>query len=119
MEWVWLLFEKYIRKQLTRSGIGEPTDDLLMETFLKVLGESSVTVLVQEPWRGSVRFKGLEQGAVAEKMDLINDPMTYLAERYGGGKYKLNFHQGWNFVATQNFKPEGEPRWKDLPGIDF
>jgi hypothetical protein len=52
-------------------------------------------------------------------MALINDPMSYLFERYGGGKFKLNFHEGWNFVATQNFKPEGEPRWVDVPGIDF
>ncbi len=52
-------------------------------------------------------------------MDLFRDPEGYLFERFGGGKYKLNFHEGWNFVATQNFKPEGEPKWTDLPGMDL
>ena len=74
---------------------------------------------MQEPWQNSVRFKGLERGAVLDRMDLIHDPMRYLAERYGGGKFKLNFHQGWQFVATQNFKPEGAPKWEDAPEIDF
>ena len=119
MDWVWELYQKYIRKLFERSGNAAPSDDDLEQLFLQVLSESTVTVLVQEPWQNSVRFKGLERGRVLDKMDLIHDPMTYLFERYGGGKFKLNFHQGWNFVATQNFKPEGASKWHDLPEIEF
>lgn len=119
MDWVWEIYEGYIRKQLARDGLDAPTDTQLEAAFLKSLSASSVTVLVQEPWQNSVRFKGLERGTVAEKMNLLADPMTYLAERYGGGKFKLNFHEGWHFVATHNFKPEGAPRWQDAPAIDF
>ena len=119
MDWVWTLYKTYITKQLAKAGAPSPTDDELEQAFLQALSESSVTVLVQEPWQNSVRFKGLARGPVLEMMDLIHDPMGYLFEHYGGGKFKLNFHQGWHFVATQNFKPQGEPRWKDLPEIDF
>ena len=119
MEWLWPLFEPYVRKDFERRGILDPTDDDLQNEFVLTLSRSTVTILVQEPWRGSVRFKGLARHEAAECFDLFNDPTGYLFSRFGGGKFKLNFHQGWNFVATQNFKPEGEERWKELPSIDF
>ena len=119
MEWVWPLYEETVRKELARAGNDDPTGEDLQATFLKLLGESTVTVLVQEPWQGSVRFKGLARHRVVEAMDLLHDPMGYLRTHYGGGKFKLNFHHGWHFVATQNFKPDGEPKWKDLPEIAF
>ena len=118
MEWLWPLFEPYVRKSFERRGIDAPDMSDLDAAFMRLLGSATVTILVQEPWRGSVRFKGLDRLPAAECMDLFRDPEGYLFERFGGGKYKLNFHEGWNFVATQNFKPEGEPKWTDLPGMD-
>ncbi len=119
MEWVWDLYKKYITKHFEREGRKEPTEDELQQAFIKLLGESTVTVLVQEPWQNSVRFKALARYEWGEMTGVIQDPMNYLLENFGGGKFKLNFHQGWNFIATQNFKPQGDPKWKDLPAIDF
>ena len=78
-----------------------------------------VTVLVQEPWQGTVRFKGLARYYADEVGKLVAAPMLCLFEYFGGGKFKLNFHHGWNFVATVNFKLQGVPKWEDIPGIDF
>ena len=119
MEWVWALYQKYIIKQLAVEGNPNPTDAEMEVAFLRALAASTITILVQEPWMNSVRFKGLARGSVPDLTDLLQDPMTWLFERYGGGKFKLNFHEGWNFVATQNFKPQGTPRWKEMPEIDF
>lgn len=119
MEWLWPLFEPYVRKEFERRGHANPSAEDLQEAFVRTLGESTVTILVQEPWRGSVRFKGLARQPAADSFDLFNDPDGYLLDRFGGGKFKLNFHRGWNFVATQNFKPVGEERWRELPAIDF
>jgi hypothetical protein len=118
VEWVWGLFREYVHKQLARTGNAAPTDDEVRDAFLKTLSETTVTVLVQEPWQNSVRFKALARQPSTEMTALFQDPVEYLQQRFGGGKFKLNFHRGWNFVATQNFKPEGEPKWKDLPDID-
>jgi hypothetical protein len=118
VEWVWGLFKDYVGKQLAREGKTTPTDDEVRDAFLRILSETTVTVLVQEPWQNSVRFKTLARHRSGDVTPLLEDPMRYLHEHFGGGKFKLNFHQGWNFVATQNFKPDGEPRWKDLPEID-
>ena len=119
MEWVWELFKKYVYKQLAGAGQENPGEDDVQRAFMKILSESTVTVLVQEPWQNSVRFRTLARYEWEEMKPLILDPMSYLLERFGGGKFKLNFHDGWNFIATQNFKPEGEPKWKDLAEIDF
>lgn len=114
MEWVWELYKSFVYKQLARAGNENPSDELVQHTFMKTLSESTVTVLVQEPWQHSVRFKELARYEWDEMPPLIDDPMSYLLEHFGGGKFKLNFHEGWNFIATQNFKPKGEPRWMDM-----
>ncbi len=114
MDWVWPLYEKYVTKKV-KTASPEPTDDELQQAFFETLGRSLVTILVQEPWRGSVRFKCLDKGHVRERFDLLNNPEEYLSAKFGGGKFKLNFHDGWNFVATRNFKPPGDPLWVDLP----
>lgn len=119
MEWIWKLYKGYIYKELARAGNADPSDEEVQARFMRTLGESTVTVLVQEPWQNSVRFKALARYEWGEMSGLIDDPIKYLHENFGGGKFKLNFHQGWNFVSTQNFKPEGDPKWKDLPAIDF
>jgi hypothetical protein len=119
MDWVWELYKDYIKKYLRRMRIYEPDESQLQETFIKVLSESTITILVQEPWQNAVRFKGLKRDDVSKMMPLIQDPMPYLLENFGGGKFKINFHQGLNFIATINFKPDGEPRWTDLPSIPF
>jgi len=117
MDWVWDLYKGYVLKRLARAGNKDPSDDEVQAEFARTLGDSTVTVLVQEPWQNSVRFRRLARYDWDEARELLQDPMAYLLTHFGGGKFKLNFHQGWNFVSTQNFKPEGEPRWKHLPDI--
>lgn len=119
MEWVWELYEEYVRRRLARRGVEEPDQGQLEEAFVEILGASTVTVLVQEEWKNSVRFKGLARYEGEEMFALVREPETHLVEQFGGGKFKLNFHHGWQFVATRNFKPDGEPRWKEMEEIEF
>jgi len=119
MDWLWELYKDYIKKYLRNKKNYNPTEEELQNTFIQVLGESSVTILVQEPWQNAVRFKGLKKGSINEMMPLINNPNGYLVQHFGGGKFKLNFHQGMNFIATINYKPEGTPLWPSMPSIYF
>ena len=120
MDWVWEIYEKYVARELERLGNHNPVQDDLESAFFQTLRESSVTVLVQEPWQNSVRFKGLARYHGKDMTPLVNDPMNYLLKKFGGGKFKLNFHHHeLHFIGTRNFKPEGEPKWKTLPSIDF
>lgn len=119
MDWVWELYKNYVIKDLQRTGNENPTEEELQSAFIRIMSESTVTVLVQEPWQNAVRFKGLAKYNAQQMMPLLMEPENYLLEHFGGGKFKLNFHQGLNFIATKNFKPQGEPMWKDLPDIGY
>ena len=119
MEWVRNLYEPYVRRTFKWENQPACTEEELRQRFEQVFSEMIVTVLVQEPWHGTVRFKGLARYYADEVGMLVADPMIYLAAHFGGGKFKLNFHHGWNFVATINFKTQGESKWEDMPGIDF
>ena len=100
MEWVWELYKSFVLKSLARAGNNDPTDELVQHTFMKTLSASTLTLLVQEPWQNSVRFKKLAHYDWDEMRPLIDDPMNFLLEHFGGGKFKVNFHEGWNFIAT-------------------
>jgi hypothetical protein len=47
----------------------------------------------------------------------LDEPVEWIAARYGGGKFKMNLHHGLHFVNTRNFKPDGAPRWADAPAL--
>lgn len=116
-EWAWELVEPYLRKSLANAGVERPTRRQLLEEFARVWPEFTATILVQEPWMGTIRFKRLERLRAGEMDALLDDPVKYIGERFGGGKFKLNLHHGLHFVTTKNFKPEGPPRWQDLPEL--
>jgi hypothetical protein len=119
MQWVRKLYEPYIWRTFKWERREDVDATEWEQRFQRVFSESSITILVQEPWYGTVRFKGLARCYIDEAGDLIADPMAYLLNQYGGGKFKINFHHGWNFIATINFKPEGAQKWQCLPGIDY
>ena len=115
--WVGRLLKAFLRQLLKRSGNRQPTEADLEKAFAALWPQCSAKLMVQEPWMGTVRFKRLARYQPDEFIPMVLDPMGYLAERFGGGKFKVNFYQGMNFVATQNFKPEGEPKWREMPEL--
>jgi len=116
-QWAWELIEPYLRKNLVNQGIERPTKRQLLEAFGRVWPEFTGTILVQEPWMGTIRFKRLARLPSAEMGAFLDDPVKFIGDRFGGGKFKLNLHHGLHFVNTKNFKPEGPPLWKDLPEL--
>ena len=116
-QWAWDLIEPYLKKNLANRGTERPTKRQLLEEFARVWPEFTATLLVQEPWMGTIRFKRLVRLRSEEMDAFLEDPMKFIADRFGGGKFKLNLHHGMHFVTTKNFKPEGPPLWKDLPEL--
>lgn len=115
MEWVYQLHLEFLQKEYKRPDT--PAEEELQQAFEKALEKGSLKIMVQEPWMGTIRFKTLAKHPMSspEAKKLYENPMAYLCERFGGGKFKVNFYQGMHFVATKNFKPQGEPLWPDLP----
>ena len=115
--WCWDLVEPYLTRNLQNRGLGRPTRKQILEEFGRVWPELTATIGVQEPFAGTIRFKWLVRLGAEEMTPFLDDPMEWIAERFGGGKFKMNLHHGMHFVNTRNFKPDAAPRWQDAPAI--
>lgn len=115
--WCWALIEPYLKRNLLNRGVERPTRRELLAEFVRVWPEFTATIGVQEPFAGTIRFKWLARIPSGELTPLLEDPEGWIAGRWGGGKFKLNLHHGMHFVSTKNFKPPGDPLWKDAPEL--
>ena len=113
MDWLWPLYREHVERHCPGGK------DAAGPAFLAALAESTATLYVMEPVSGTVRFKGLGRWRLAEVPDLLADPNAFIAERFGGGKFKVNFHHGPNFVATHNFRTWGDEAWRGMEELSF
>jgi hypothetical protein len=116
-QWCWELVVPYLVKSLETRGVERPTRKQQLEELARVWPEFTATIGVQEPWQGTIRFKWLVRLRADETDEFLEDPATWIGARYGGGKFKMNLHHGMHFVNTKNFRPEGQPLWKDAPEL--
>ena len=117
MDWIWPLYREYVARNWGRP---QGLDDAgLRRTFLRVLGESTATLYVMEPVNATIRFKGLGRWPLADAGALLADPNAFIADRFGGGKFKLNFHHGETFVGTHNFRTYGDELWRPMEDLRF
>lgn len=119
MDWLWPLYEEHIRRETQRDARQDPGQAELRGAFLSALSESTATLFVMEPVGDTIRFKGLGRWALAEVPDLLSDPNAFIADRFGGGKYKINFHRQFTFIATHNFRTFGEELWREMADVTF
>ena len=115
--WAWVLIEDYVDRSLEDRGTTNPSAQQTLAEVARLWADLSCTILVQEPWQGTVRFKRLLRLRGDEMWPFLESPETFIRERFGGGKFKLNIHHGMHFVNTKNFKPEGPARWQALPEL--
>ncbi len=115
--WAWVLIEDYVDRSLETRGAPSPTARETLVEVARMWPDLSCTILVQEPWQGTVRFKRLLRLRGDEMRPFLDAPVEFIQDRFGGGKFKLNIHHGMHFVNTKNFKPEGPPRWQSAPEL--
>lgn len=119
MDWVFNTFSEYLENDLKkRLGQSAPTPADLWQAFQVLFPATSARLLVQEPVGNTVRFKALAFYYADEMGPLIESPLDYLKQHFGGGKFKINFYHGMQFIGTINFKPEGPEIWRDLPELE-
>src|SRR4051812_14377947 len=105
MDWLWPLYEQYVRRELERTPAGgQPDERTLRAAFLGALADSTATLYVMEPVGETIRFRGLGRWPLPDAPELLADPHAFIADRFGGGKYKINFHHVATFVCTHNFR---------------
>ena len=115
--WAWVLIEDYVERCLEDRGTTNPTAQETLAEVARLWPDLTCTILVQEPWQGTVRFKRLVRLRADDMRPFLESPESFIRDRFGGGKFKLNIHHGMHFVNTKNFKPEGPPLWQALPEL--
>ena len=78
MDWLWPLYQEYVRKELRWSG-RESDQEALRSAFLGSLGESTATLYVMEPVGDTIRFRGLGRWELVDVPDLLADPNGFIA----------------------------------------
>ena len=116
--WAWVLLEPYVDRALDARGKARPTPRQVLDEVARLWPDLSCTLLVQEPWQGTIRFKRLLRLQGDAMRPFLEAPEAFLRERFGGGKFKVNFHHGMHFVSTKNFKPQGPPLWGAVPELE-
>ena len=115
--WAWVLLEPYVDRGLEARGVTSPTPQETLQELGRLWSDLSCTIMVQEPWMGTIRFKRLLRLRADEMRPFLEAPEAFIRERFGGGKFKMNLHHGMHFVNTKNFKPQGPPLWETVPEL--
>jgi len=108
----WELYKEHVKKFSHAAVKGMPTENEMKEALASIVEDSTVKVLAQERVGMVVTFHWLDTYRALDVCD-ITDVKGFLAERFGGGKFKLNLYHGINFLSTKNWETEGPPLWKD------
>jgi len=114
---VWDLYKEHVKKFSHAMVKGMPSEEEMKATVLQILPESTVKVLAQEKVGMVVQFHFMAVYPALEVAKVpVSEVKSFLAQRFGGGKFKLNLYHGINFLSTKNFETEGPPLWKDMVG---
>ena len=115
MDWLWPLYAEHI----ARLADDSEDQSVLQETFIAALLRSTATLYIMEPIGDTIRFKGLGQWLLSDVPQLLADPHAFIADQFGGGKFKVNFHDKITFVGTHNFRTFGDELWRDMDEVFF
>ena len=112
--WIKQAFRDYYKPKLRRELKRDPTQEEMDRRFEEIYSQVNCTLLVGIKEGVGIYFYEIAK-FTREKVDQFRDaPEKYLFEKFGGGKFKLNFYEGPSFIVCVNFKPEGEPKWENL-----
>ena len=114
---VWDLYKEHVKKFSHAKVKGMPTEDEMKAKTLEILPHAAVKILAQEKVGMIVQFHHMATYPAQEVAAVPKSGVKeFLAQRFGGGKFKLNLYHGINFLSTKNYETEGPPIWKDLIG---
>lgn len=110
---VWNLYREHIRSFSHAAIKGEPSLEEMKAAFNSLFPEMTIKILAQEKAGMIVQFHHLDTYPASEVADIIQI-QEFLANRYGGGKFKLNLYHRTNFMSTKNYQTEGPDIWKQF-----
>ena len=111
--WFWNLLDDYLKRRARQSAGQDYTKEDMENDFKKILPETILKIYVLLPQGMGMEFKLIGKFDTPELID-IEDPVPMIAEKYGGGKFKVNIYHEGTFAGTENFKTHGDPKWVEI-----
>ena len=112
--WIKQAFRDYYKPKLRRELKRNPTQEEMDRRFGEIYNRINCILRVGIYKGVGLQFYEIARFAKEEVDGFRGGPEEYLAERFGGGWFKLNFYEGPTFIVCVNFKPKGAPKWKQL-----
>jgi hypothetical protein len=111
--WFYNLLEDYLKLR-ARQKVGPVYDKDDMENdMMQFLHETNLKFFVLLPSGMGMEFKLIGKYNTTELIE-IEDPVPFIAENFGGGKFKVNIYHGGTYAGTQNYKTHGDPKWVEI-----
>ena len=82
--WAWVLIEDYVDRSLEDHGTTNPTAQETLTEVARLWPDLTCTILVQEPWQGTVRFKRLLRLSGVEMRPFLESPEGFIQEPFAG-----------------------------------
>lgn len=111
--WFFNLLYDYLKRRARQAHGDDYTRDHLDEDFKSLLPQTNLKFFVMIPVGMGMEFKLVGKYETPELIH-IEDPVPYIQEKYGGGKFKVNIYHNGTFAGTENYKTHGEPNWVEI-----
>ncbi|MBN4078148.1 hypothetical protein JYT29_02335 [Nitrospina gracilis] len=111
--WFYNLMEDHLKRRARQHVGPNYTRDDCEEDFKKILASTNLKFYVLLPSGMGMEFKLIGKYQTPELIE-IEDPVPYITEKYGGGKFKVNIYHEGTFAGTENFKAHGDPKWVEI-----
>ncbi len=111
--WFWNLLEDYLKRRARHKHGPEFTHENMDEDFKSFLHDTNLKFFALVPVGMGMEFKLIGFFNTPDMVHL-EDPVPFITETYGGGKYKVNIYHEGTFAGTENFKAHGDPKWVEI-----
>ena len=111
--WFYNLLEDYLKLR-SRKKFGPVYDKEVMgKDMLEFLHLTNLKFFVLLPSGMGMEFKLVGKYDTTELIE-IEDPVPFIEENFGGGKFKVNIYHDGTYAGTQNYKTHGDPKWVEI-----
>jgi hypothetical protein len=111
--WFWNLLEDYLKRRARHKHGHDFTHENMDEDFRDILPNTNLKLFALVPAGMGMEFKLIGFFQTPDMVHL-EDPVPFITETYGGGKYKVNIYHEGTFAGTENFKAHGDPKWVEI-----
>lgn len=116
--WFFNLLEDYLKRRARQKHGNDYTKEQMHEDMLTFLHDTKLKFFALVPSGMGMEFKLIGRFTTPELIEL-EDPVPFITETYGGGKYKVNIYHEGTFAGTENYKAHGDAKWVEIPDEDL